>query len=107
MQDLGNPATDGVAYHGLPHARPNRNACLGAMLSVGTQAVQKKGRTGMELATPAKGGKAGPPQAGETPHQTVRRWRPFLRRRASTRRPFLLRIRSRNPCTRFRRRLWG
>jgi hypothetical protein len=39
--------------------------------------------------------------------QTVRRLRPFLRRAAITRRPFLVAIRERKPWTRLRRRLWG
>ena len=39
--------------------------------------------------------------------QTVRRLRPFLRRAARTRRPFLVAIRARNPWTRLRRRLCG
>lgn len=38
---------------------------------------------------------------------TVRRFRPFARRRFSTRRPFLVLIRTRNPCVRLRRREFG
>lgn len=38
---------------------------------------------------------------------TVRRFRPFARRRFSTRRPFLVAIRTRNPCVRLRWRVLG
>ena len=38
---------------------------------------------------------------------TVRRLRPFARRRFSTRRPFLVAIRTRNPCVRLRWRVLG
>jgi hypothetical protein len=39
--------------------------------------------------------------------ETVRRLRPFARRRFSTSRPFLVLIRTRKPCVRFRRRRLG
>ena len=39
--------------------------------------------------------------------ETVRRLRPFARRRLSTWRPFFVAIRTRNPCVRFRRRRFG
>ncbi len=39
--------------------------------------------------------------------ETVRRLRPFARRRFSTCRPFLVAIRTRNPCVRLRRRRFG
>src|SRR5690606_2333124 len=39
--------------------------------------------------------------------ETVRRLRPLARRRLSTRRPFFVDIRTRNPCVRRRRRLFG
>ena len=38
---------------------------------------------------------------------TVRRLRPFARRRFNTRRPFFVLIRTRNPCARLRRRVFG
>jgi len=38
---------------------------------------------------------------------TVKRLRPFARRRLRTRRPFLVLIRTRNPCVPARRRLFG
>jgi hypothetical protein len=38
---------------------------------------------------------------------TVRRFLPFARRRFSTKRPFLVAIRTRNPCVRFRWRVLG
>jgi hypothetical protein len=38
---------------------------------------------------------------------TVRRFRPFARRRFRTRRPFFVLIRTRNPCVRTRRRRFG
>lgn len=38
---------------------------------------------------------------------TVRRFRPFARRRLRTSRPFLVLIRTRNPCVRFLRRVLG
>jgi hypothetical protein len=38
---------------------------------------------------------------------TVRRFRPFARRRFRTRRPFFVLIRTRNPCVRARRRVFG
>jgi hypothetical protein len=38
---------------------------------------------------------------------TVRRFLPFARRRFNTRRPFLVLIRTRKPCVRFRRREFG
>ena len=38
---------------------------------------------------------------------TVRRLRPFARRRLRTSRPFLVLIRTRNPCVRFRWRVFG
>jgi len=46
-------------------------------------------------------------QARKAAHQTVRRLRPFRRRALITRRPFLVDIRSKKPCTRLRRRLCG
>lgn len=39
--------------------------------------------------------------------ETVRRLRPFARRRLSTRRPFFVAMRTRNPCVRLRRRRFG
>lgn len=59
-----------------------------------------------------------PPQApfrreAEPAHDTLpgrqadSRFRPFCRRRLSTSRPLLVRMRTRNPCVRFRRRLFG
>ena len=38
---------------------------------------------------------------------TVRRFRPFARRRFSTRRPFFVAIRTKNPCVRLRWRVLG
>ena len=38
---------------------------------------------------------------------TVRRFRPLARRRFSTRRPFFVLMRTRNPCVRLRRRVFG
>src|SRR6185295_7065940 len=49
-----------------------------------------------------RGGRALPAR-----HQTLRRLRPFWRRRASTARPRRVRIRTRKPCVRLRRRLLG
>ena len=54
-------------------------------------------------------GTAANPFRRAEPHSllTVRRFRPFARRRFSTSRPFFVLIRTRNPCVRFRRRLLG
>ena len=38
---------------------------------------------------------------------TVSRFRPFARRRFNTNRPFFVLIRTRNPCVRLRRRVFG
>jgi hypothetical protein len=46
-------------------------------------------------------------QARQRSSETVRRLRPFARRRFSTCWPSLVRMRTRNPCVRLRRRLFG
>ena len=49
----------------------------------------------------------GTPKAGRHSLLTVRRLRPFARRRFSTRRPFFVLILTRKPCVRFLRRVFG
>ena len=49
----------------------------------------------------------GAPKAGRHSLLTVRRLRPFARRRFSTRRPFFVLILTRKPCVRFLRRVFG
>jgi hypothetical protein len=56
-----------------------------------------------ELASPQLNASAG---GGREP-QTVRRLRPFARRRAKTRRPERVAMRARKPCVRWRRILLG
>jgi hypothetical protein len=63
----------------------------------------------LEISRPAN-----PFMARETRHcrfdyslLTVKRLRPFARRRFRTKRPFLVLIRTRNPCVRLRRRVFG
>ena len=58
-----------------------------------------------ELGTPAQSGRLR--EARARPTQTLRRLRPLARRRFSTRRPPLVRIRTRKPWVRFRFRLFG
>jgi hypothetical protein len=48
-----------------------------------------------------------PPEATISVDQTARRLRPFRRRAARTARPLLVAMRTRKPCLRFRRRLFG
>jgi hypothetical protein len=70
--------------------------------------AQEVGAAANALVWPERShGREGRPRRAGYSLLTVSRFRPFARRRLRTRRPFFELMRTRNPCARFRRRLFG
>lgn len=90
-----------LTAHGKSHARGVRHIAIenDERRSIDSFALLKKC---LELRA---GGQ--PLVSRQSPGQTVSRFRPFARRRASTLRPPFVAIRSRNPCVLARRRRFG
>jgi hypothetical protein len=97
--------TQPVSHHGAPNCGIDRKADAGPIASIGNQARQK--RSGPPASSPVHARKLISARQRTVGPQTVRRLRPFLRRAASTRRPFFVDMRSMKPWTRLRRRLCG
>jgi hypothetical protein len=97
--------TQPVSHHGAPNCGIDRKADAGPTASISNQARQK--RSGAPASSPMHARKLVSTRQRTVGPQTVRRLRPFLRRAASTRRPFFVDMRSMKPWTRLRRRLCG
>lgn len=81
---------------------PGRSLAFGAP---GNDPASRRPRNSCMLRRPPRRSRFG--RASMAAHQTLRRARPFLRRRDKTARPWRVRIRTRNPWVRLRRRLFG
>lgn len=87
-------ANDSVADE-LGYRDPYERALAG--YAAGFEMKRKVLRSRTAAALPQTRKIGAPLQAAKAPHHTLRRLRPFLRRALSTRRPFLVDMRSRKP----------
>jgi hypothetical protein len=114
-EDFARQALGAIAFDGVPHLTRGGYAEAGAGPRRGEQehGHEAPGDPCPLVVHALELGPApdalGRPQAlsGHYSSATVRRFRPFVRRRFSTIRPFLVDIRTRNPCVFFRRRVFG
>jgi hypothetical protein len=95
---LAHPAFDPITVHGVSETPSNGETETTVSQTVGLDRENQK-RVGPSAALT--------PHAGRSPIYTVKRWRPFCRRALRTRRPPLVFILARKPCTRLRRRTLG
>jgi hypothetical protein len=117
-EELSGQPLRPVPLDGRPQLFRGRHAETGSARPVGgheqrhVAAVGPRARVvgALELGTatnPLGGRQTGPGQGFYRSSATVRRLRPLARRRFRTILPFLVAIRTRNPCVFFRRRLFG